>query len=170
MFFRKKKHSKALSTLAAAPASGLASSQVTQQPQFPTNLQSHLQQPVCPWSSHAPSFGQSLSPLLRSSHTLSTSATAGELILFGGHLLRSESLSNDLYVMSTQDFSTTLLKISGDVPSPRYGHAAVLTNTILLIWGGLTRQQNTPDQTNDDSFYLLNFGMSDLFDVQTHSS
>jgi len=149
---------------AAAPASGLASSQVTQQLQFPTNAQSHLQ-----WSAHAPPSGQSLSPLLRDSHTLSTSASAEELILFGGFVNRSLSPSNDLYVISTRDFSTTLLKTSGDVPSPRYGHAAVFTGNILLIWGGFARQQNAPEQTNDDSFYLLNFGTSDLFDFQTHS-
>jgi hypothetical protein len=105
------------------------------------------------------------------SNTLSTSDTSpGELILFGGFVHRSQSPSNDLYVISTRDFSTTLLKTSGDVPSPHYGHAAILVNNILLIWGGLTRQQNAQDQTNDDSFYLFNFGMSDLFDVQTYSS
>jgi hypothetical protein len=180
---RKKKHSPSTSALASH---GLASSQVvTQQPQFPTNLQSqsqsHLQspqekqqsQPVCPWFAHAPSFGQSQSPFLRDSHALSTSATAaGELFLFGGYVHGSRSPSNDLYVISTQDFSTTFFQTSGDIPSPRYGHCAVLTSTTLLIWGGRTdfSGRNAQNRSDDDSFYLLNFGTSDLFHVKTRSS
>ncbi|KAF8492377.1 hypothetical protein F5888DRAFT_909723 [Russula emetica] len=135
---RKKKHSK-------APASGLASSQVAQQ-------ERQQSQPVCPWSVHAPPFGQSSSPFLRHSHALSTNATAaGELYLFGGYVYSSASLSNDLYVISTRDFSTTLLQTSGDVPSPRFGHRAVLTGTILLIWGGIMQ-----NDAYDNSLYLLN--------------
>ena len=155
-------------------ASGLASSQVTtQQLQLPTNSQSqsHLQSsqeeqlPVCTWSAHAPPFGQSLSPFLRMNHTLSTSASpAGELFLFGGLILKARSRSNDLYVISTRGFSTTLLKTSGDVPNPRNGHRSVLTGTTLLISGGMTgsslSDQNPQNQSNEDSSYLLNLGMS----------
>jgi hypothetical protein len=177
-FSRNKKHSSAPSTSAPASGPGLASSQVsTQQLQFPTNSQSHLQspqekqqsQPVGPWSAHAPPFGQSPSPFLRHAHALSTSATiAGELFLFGGCVHRSRSPSNDLYVFSTRDFSTTLLQTSGDVPSPRYAHRAVLTSTTLLVWGGRTdvSNQNARNQSNDDSFYLLNLGTSEPFSCQ----
>jgi hypothetical protein len=178
MFSRKKKHPEPPST--SALASGLASSsRVTQQQQFPTNSQSqsqsHLQssqkkqqsQPVCPWSAHAPPIGQSPSPFdpfLRHAYALSTSATTtGELFLFGG--LVHKSSTNDLYVFSTRDFSTTLLQTSGDVPSPRFGHRAVLTSTTLLIWGGRTdsSDQNAQHLSKDDSLYLLNLGTSDLF-------
>ncbi|KAI0283594.1 hypothetical protein BGY98DRAFT_911333 [Russula aff. rugulosa BPL654] len=163
-FFSRKKHTEAPSTL--APASGLASSQV------PPNLQSqsHLKssqkiqqpEPVCPWSAHALPFGpslQSLSPYLRRGHSLSTTATTvSDLFLFGGYKHSSKSPSNDLYVISTRDFSTTLLQTSGDVPCPRDGHRAVLTGTSLLIWGGNTifDTQNAQNQSYDDSFYLLN--------------
>ncbi|KAI0283615.1 hypothetical protein BGY98DRAFT_682872 [Russula aff. rugulosa BPL654] len=174
-FFSRKKNQSRASTL--APASGLASSQVTQQLQFPANLQSrsrsqsHLQspqekrqsQPVCPWSAHAPPgpFEQLPSPFHRESHALSTSATAaGELFLFlfGGYVHGSDSPSNDLYMFSTRDFSTTLLQTSGDVPNPRYGHCAVLTSTILFIWGGTTnfRDRIVQNQALDDSLYTLN--------------
>jgi hypothetical protein len=176
---RKKKHSPSTS----APASGLPSSQVTEQLQCPINSQSqsHLQspqekqqsQPVCPWFVHAPPFGQLPSPFLRCFHTLSTSATAtDELFLFGGYVHRSKSPSSDLYVISTRDFSTSLLQTSGDVPGPRYGHHAALTSTMLLIWGGRTdfSVQNERNQSNDDSFYLLNLGTSDLFHVKTRAS
>jgi Galactose oxidase, central domain len=174
-FSRKKRHSEAPTTSVAATGRGLASSQVAQQPWFPTNWQSQSQRswPVCPWSAHAPLLGQSPSPFLRDSHALSTSATAaGELFLFGGYLHRSPTPSNDLYVISTRDFSTILLQTSGDIPSPRYGHRAVLTSTTLLIWGGRTdfSAQNAQNQNNDDSFYLLNLGTSGLFGVKTRSS
>ncbi len=116
-----------------------------------------------PWSAHAPILGRSTSPFPRGAHALSTSATAtGQLFLFGGYSLRSKSPCNDLYVISTRDLSTTLLKTSGDVPSPRFGHSAVLHNTTLLIWGGQT-DKNAENRSNDDSFYLLNLGTSDFF-------
>jgi Kelch motif len=185
MFSRKKKNPPSNSV----PANGLrvaSRSQASQQLQFPTKSQSqsHSQtprqtqqlQPVYPWSAHTPPFGQSPSPYLRHAHALSTSATpTGELFLFGGYVHRSGSPSNDLYAISTRDdFSTTLLQTSGDIPNPRYGHSAVLTSTTLLIWGGKTysseRSQNAQNQTNDDSFYLLNLGTSDPFHVKTRSS
>jgi Galactose oxidase, central domain len=45
----------------------------------------------------------------------------------------------------------------------------VLTSTILLIWGGVTNSddQNAQNQSDDDSFYLLNLGTFDLFHVKT---
>jgi hypothetical protein len=109
-------------------------------------------------------------------HALSTSATpAGELFLFGGHVLKPGFPSNDVYVISTRDFSTTLLQTSGDVPCPRGGHRAVLTSTTLLISGGVLggvtdsslSDQNAQNQSNDGFICLLNIGMSNLFDVQT---
>ena len=125
-------------------------------------------QPVYPWSAHSPPLGQSPSPFPRSHHALSTSATAaGELYLFGGYDHGSKTLSNDVYVISTRDFSTTLLQTSGDVPSPRYGygHTAVVTGTTLLIWGGRTntRGRVAENLSNDDSFYLLDLGSRTLF-------
>ena len=115
-------------------ANGLPSqSQVTKQQQFPigsqsqSNLHSSQQkqqsQPTCSWSAHTSPHEQSPSPFLRHSHALTTTATAtGELFLFGGFVHSSESASNDLYMISTRDFSATLLKTSGDVPDPRYAH------------------------------------------------
>jgi len=100
-----------------------------------------------------------------------TARAAGELFLFGG--ITHDGTRNDLYVISTRDFSTTLLQTSGDVPSPRYGHRAVLTSTILMIWGGgekNVRDQNKQNQAVDNSLYLLNLGTPDLFHVKTRSS
>jgi hypothetical protein len=168
----KKSHSEAPSS--PAPAGGLASSQVTQLLQFPPNSQSHLQspqekqqsQPVGRWSAHIPPSGQWASPFPRRRHTVSTTATAaGELFLFGG--VSNERMISDLYVISTRDFSTTFLQTSGDVPSPRFGHCAMFTSTTLLIWGGTSDET---EQGSDDSFYLLNLGVSDIFHLKTCSS
>ena len=158
-----------------APANGLASqSQASQQLQFPTKSQSHSQSPqqsqlLYPWSAHTPPSGQWPSPFPRRFHALSTTATAtGELFLFGGRTTHDRDhlrLLNDLYVISTRDFSTTLLQTSGNLPSPRFGHRVVLTTTTLLIWGGMTisKGQITRNQLLDDSLYLLNLGTLDLF-------
>ena len=171
-----KKHSKSLS--ASSSFSGFGSSQVSLQQQFPTNseLQSHfpsprenqMSPPLFPWSSYAPKLVKSPSPFPRGGHALSTTTTAtGELVLFGGYVPGSGSASKDLYLISTRDFSITRLKTSGDVPSPRHGHRAVLTGTTLLIWGGETDSgNNTQGQGDDDSIYLLNLGTLDLFECQ----
>ena len=138
-FFSQKQHTPSNS----APAIGLASHS----------------QPVNLWSAHAPRLGKSPSPFPRYGHTLSMTATAaGELFLFGG--CAHGSPHNDLYVFSTRDFSTTLLPTSGETPSPRRAHGAVLTSTHLLVWGGLT--ENVQNPGFDDSLYSLNLGMSHL--------
>jgi len=151
--FSRKKHTKPLS-ISASFSNGFTS----------TSTQAF------PWAAYAPILGRSPSPFPRGAHAISTSATAtGQLFLFGGYSLRTKSPSNDLYVISTRDLSTTILKTSGDVPSPRFGHSVVLDNTTLLIWGGET-DKNAQNRSNDDSFYLLNLGTSDLFNVKTHFS
>jgi hypothetical protein len=130
------------------PAHGLAS-RSTQQPR-----------PVCTWSAHAPQSGSSPLPFRRSSHTLTATATAaGEFFLFGG-FARGHA-SSDLYVFSTRDFSTTLLRTSGETPAPRAAHGAALIGTTLLICGGRTDfgDHNVPSY---DSLYFFNLGTSDL--------
>jgi hypothetical protein len=133
-------------------------------PPFATQSQSRpLQQyeqprPVCTWTAHAPS---SPSPFPRHFHALSATATAaGELFLFGGYA--DGFPSNDLYVFSTRNFSSTLWHTSGHVPSPRVGHSAVLTGTFLLIWGGCTEFSDPSNRRHDDSIHLLNLGTLDL--------
>jgi len=157
------------------PANGLTSQASQRLPPrqrlpFPAGSQqsrSHPQKqqlwPVCTWSAHAPQIRQSPSPFPRYSHTLTATATAtGELFLFGGDV--RGFASNDLYVFSTRDFSSTLLQTSGEVPSPRVAHGAALTSDNVLIWGGITNfsNQNVLNQRHDDSLYLLNLGTSYL--------
>ena len=180
-FFRKKKE---LTHTNSAPGNRLASqSQAGQQLQLPTKSQPQSRsrspqqpqqlQPVYPWSAHTPPSGQWPSPFPRYFHALSTTATtANELFLFGGRTPHDDRICNDLYVISTRNFSTTLLQTSGNVPSPRYGHRVIITSTILLIWGGRTNfnDSTSQNQTNDESLYLLNLGTSDLFHAKSRSS
>ena len=132
--------------------------------------------PVYPWtarrlnllpptflSKNAPPSGPSPSPFPRYGHALPACATpAGELFLFGG--LVHDSARNDLYVFSTRDLSATLLQTSGEVPSPRVGHAGALISSVFLIWGGDTNTggQEAPTEPQDDSLYLLNLGTLNL--------
>jgi Galactose oxidase, central domain len=124
------------------------SSQSTQQPR-----------PVCTWSAHAAQSRWSKSPFPRECHTLTATATAaGEFLLFGGYI--HDRPSSDLYVFSTRDFSTTLLKTSGEVPSPRARHGAVLIGTTLLICGG--EGSSDLNLLSHSSLYLLSLGTSDI--------
>ena len=129
-----------------------------------SGLASHWQQPwlVCTWSAHAPLSGLSGSPLPRSSHTVTTTATtASKLFLFGGNDIDGRA-SSDVYVFSTRDFSATLLHTRGDIPARRFGHSAALTSTTLLILGGASNS-DVKNALNHDSLYLLNLGTSDLY-------
>ena len=120
---------------------------------------------VCTWSAHAPQPGSSPSPFPRSSHTLTaTGNAAGELFLFGG--LVYGRANSDLYLYSTRDFSTTLLKTSGEVPTPRLAHGAALIGTTFLICGGRTGAGVTV--LNHDLLYFLNLGTSDPFAQVRH--
>jgi hypothetical protein len=151
--------------------------------QLPSPQQRQQSHDIYPWSVHhlnllpsnllsknAPPSGPSPSPFPRYGPALPATATAaGELFLFGGLALGSET--NDMYIFSTGDLSATLLQTSGDVPSPRVGHAGALVNDVLLIWGGDTnvgrREPEVLNGPRDDSLYLLNLGTLDLFFVKT---
>jgi hypothetical protein len=163
---QKKKHS----TSNSAPANRLApQSQASEtlqltKSQSQSPQQTQQSQPLYPWSAYTIPSGLWPLPFPRFYHALSTTATAtGELFLFGGRT-PGRILRNDLYVISTRDFSTTFLKTSGNVPNPRYGHRAVLTSSILLVSGGKTDSSGKDAQNqNNDSFYLLDLGTSDIF-------
>jgi hypothetical protein len=116
--------------------------------------------PVCTWSAHAPQPVSSPSPFPRNSHTLTATVNAaGELFLFGGDSYGDTS--SDLYVMSTRDFTATLLPTSGEVPTPRCAHGAALIGTTLLIYGGSNTGSFDLNRLSSDSVCLLNLGTSD---------
>jgi hypothetical protein len=115
--------------------------------------------PVCTWSACVPQSGSSRSPLPRIGHSLTATATAaGELFLFGGFVYGNTS--NDLYVISSRDFTATLLQTSGEVPTPRQAHGAALIGTTLLIYGGSNTDSSDQNALSSDSLCLLNLGTS----------
>lgn len=64
---------------------------------------------------------------------------------------------DDLYSFSTADSSCSMVQTTGDVPSPRVGHASALVSSVLIVWGGDTDPKETDVQ--DNSLYLLNLGL-----------
>ena len=61
-------------------------------------------------------------------------------------------------MLSTRDFSTSLLQTSGEVLTPHILHGSALIGTTLVIYGGDSAYYTR----NNDSLYLLNIGTSDL--------
>lgn len=90
-------------------------------------------------------------PFPRYGHAVATSAR-GELLLFGG--LVKDVVRNDLYSFDARNLSVSLLKTTAETPSPRVGHASVLLNSVLVVWGGDTKARAS--DTLDDGLYLLN--------------
>lgn len=104
-----------------------------------------MSQPTAPSPSPFPRYGHSLPPI---------STGSGELFIFGG--LVKENVKDDLYSFSTTDTSCSMVQTTGDVPSPRVGHASALVSSVLIIWGGDTKTSDTDKQ--DNALYLLNLG------------
>ncbi|KAJ8469232.1 hypothetical protein ONZ51_g9130 [Trametes cubensis] len=104
-----------------------------------------------------PPTSPSPSPFPRYGHSLPVNATSSaELFLFGG--LSRRTMRNDLYLISGRDLSATLLQTTGEIPSPRVGHASALVGSVLIVWGGHTKTSGKSKFTGeqDDSLYLLN--------------
>ncbi|KAI0080361.1 hypothetical protein K474DRAFT_1658082 [Panus rudis PR-1116 ss-1] len=150
-----------------------------QQPQPPSQ-----QRPAYPWSQRrlnllppviipkpgvAPPSSPSPSPFPRYGHSLPVNATAtGELFLFGG--LVRESVRNDLYLFTARDLSATLLQTTGEIPSPRVGHASAIVGSVLIVWGGDTKTNGRapPAEKQDDGLYLLNLATREWTRVSVH--
>ncbi|TBU34681.1 hypothetical protein BD311DRAFT_746594 [Dichomitus squalens] len=145
----------------AAPPGGQQGQQSSsgQRPAYPWS-QRRLQLPppvTIPKPGVAPPTAASPSPFPRYGHALPANATtSGELFLFGG--LVRETVRNDLYLISTRDLSATLLQTTGEIPSPRVGHASALVGSVLIVWGGDTKTSSKakPGDKQDDGLYLLN--------------
>jgi N-acetylneuraminic acid mutarotase len=102
-----------------------------------------------------PPTSPSPSPFPRYGHALPATTTAnGELYIFGG--LVKEAPRNDLYLFSAKELSATLLQTTGEVPSPRVGHASAVISNVLIVWGGDTTSDSSSRDKHDDGLYLLN--------------
>ena len=51
-----------------------------------------------------------------------------------------------------------MLQTTGEIPTPRVGHASALVGSVLIVWGGDTKSNNksNPGDSLDDGLYLLN--------------
>ena len=65
-------------------------------------------------------------------------------------------------MLSTRDFSTTLLQTSGDVPTPRRAHGNALIGTTLLIYGGSNTNSSDQNALSSDSLCFPNLDTSDF--------
>lgn len=106
-------------------------------------------------------------PSARHGHSLVT--YADKLWLYGGTVNGTAALS-DVHVFDPSNVAQpwTELFPTGDVPPPRYRHAAVVIDGVMYVFGGYHRRYL-------DDFYLLHLGMSPIIDrgqmlmiVQTH--
>ncbi|ODN81703.1 hypothetical protein L202_02097 [Cryptococcus amylolentus CBS 6039] len=76
---------------------------------------------------------------------------SGHMLLFGG--LINERVRNDLWSIDIRDYSTMYVKTKGDTPPPRVGHASVIMDRILIVWGGDTKVNASDPQ--DEGLYVL---------------
>ncbi|WVQ73192.1 hypothetical protein IAR50_002757 [Cryptococcus sp. DSM 104548] len=76
---------------------------------------------------------------------------SGHMLLFGG--LVNERVRNDLWSIDIRDYSTLYVKTKGDAPPPRVGHASVIMDRILIVWGGDTKVNASDPQ--DEGLYVL---------------
>lgn len=67
-----------------------------------------------------------------------------------------ENVKDDLYSFSAIETSCSMVQTTGDVPSPRVGHASALVSSVLIVWGGDTKTSDAEKQ--DSALYLLNLG------------
>ncbi|GJJ09848.1 hypothetical protein Clacol_004072 [Clathrus columnatus] len=104
-------------------------------------------QPLIPSPSPFPRYGFAV-PL--------TTTPSGEIYLFGG--LVRDTVVSDMYLIASRDLTATLVETMGDLPPPRVGHASALVSTVIIVWGGDTKQdgQADPEEPHDNSLYLFN--------------
>ncbi|KAF4577500.1 Negative regulator of mitotic exit [Pleurotus pulmonarius] len=140
---------------------------------------------VAPPAPPPPPESPSTPPFPRHGHSVSASPTShGDLYLFGG--LVDGHPRNDVYLFRTSSndsndgknhtneseprpISAALFETGGAIPSPRVGHAGAIISSVLIVWGGKTATEQTPEsesqstlptppnqETSDDGLYLLN--------------
>ena len=64
-----------------------------------------------------------------------------------------ENVRDDFYSFSAIETSCSMVQTTGDVLSPRVGHASVLVSSVLIVWGGDTKTSDAKKQ--DRALYLF---------------
>ncbi|WVQ80675.1 hypothetical protein IAT38_002780 [Cryptococcus sp. DSM 104549] len=76
---------------------------------------------------------------------------SGHMLIFGG--LVNERVANDMWSMDIRELATMPVKTKGDAPMPRVGHASVIADRIMIVWGGDTKVNI--DDPQDEGLYIL---------------
>jgi hypothetical protein len=95
-----------------------------------------------------------LSSLLSPFKLSSSSTIRRRFLLFGGKV--GDRLTNDLFQISISvsgEVSAQRLQTDSQGPSPRYRHAAVAYKTVLVVFGGISA-----DEELDHKTYVLDIG------------
>merc|ERR1712179_297562 len=76
------------------------------------------------------------SPLARSSHGVSI--VGDTLYMFGGEHSARHPVNNTLYALDlgTPDSAWREVRVTGEIPSPRFGHAQAVMGESIYIFGG----------------------------------
>ncbi|EPX70876.1 cell end marker Tea1 [Schizosaccharomyces octosporus yFS286] len=107
---------------------------------------------VSPWSKLTIRGSSHVLP--RYSHSSHHFAEGGqEVYVFGGISSNSDA-KNDLWVLNLATSQFSNLRSTGQIPSPRLGHASVLAGNAFIVFGGLTNKEDIDYQ--DNTLYLLN--------------
>nr|ODN99924.1 hypothetical protein L204_02367 [Cryptococcus depauperatus CBS 7855] len=95
-----------------------------------------------------PRYGLSVTPF---------PSQSGHMLLFGG--LVADRVRNDLWSIDIRDLSTMWVKTKGEAPIPRVGHASVICDKIIIIWGGDTKIN--AEDVQDEALYVLDLRSQD---------
>ncbi|CAJ0758109.1 13112_t:CDS:10 [Entrophospora sp. SA101] len=99
-----------------------------------------------PWSKRQISI---TNPFPRYGHSATDVTYDNDLFLFGGS--SKQRLKNDVFVIEVNSLNVLAFTTSGEIPSPRIGHVHVNFRNYMIVFGGLTENQDKLD----DSLYVL---------------
>ncbi|HLO88965.1 MAG TPA: kelch repeat-containing protein, partial [Nostocaceae cyanobacterium] len=78
------------------------------------------------------------------------------MIIFGGEHVENDQTLNDIHILDLKTWTWTQPQTSGEIPSPRSFHTAILFNDQMLIWGGSQEARDATYICNDNDLYILN--------------
>ncbi|HLP92253.1 MAG TPA: kelch repeat-containing protein [Nostocaceae cyanobacterium] len=78
------------------------------------------------------------------------------MIIFGGLQNETNQTLNDLHILDLKNWTWTQPQTSGEIPSPRSFHTAVLYNHQMLVWGGSQEVGQGTYNCRDNDLYILN--------------
>jgi hypothetical protein len=77
------------------------------------------------------------------------------MIMFGGTNIITNKALNDVHVLDLTTWKWTKPKVTGQIPSPRSFHTAVLYQDKMLVWGGYREVIESSFKFNDVYLHIL---------------